>query len=92
MNKWKYFGRSGATGNVFEIYRIPANDKPFHAQSPEEVTRLKPNGDWAYDPNDNAILAELLKGDFNEVDDELTTEEVNRLYHLWITTQWPGRK
>jgi hypothetical protein len=92
MNQWRYFGRSGASGEPFEVYRIPSNGKAFNEQSPREVERLRRDGTWANDPADvDGIWREVFLGGFSESDDELTEEAVNTLFLKWSTGRWPGR-
>jgi hypothetical protein len=91
MNSWRFFGRNSGGDEIYEIYRIPANGKPFHKQHPSEVERLKRDGSWKFDPTDKAIWAEMLKGDFSETADEISEEKVGQLFSIWSKGNWPGR-
>jgi hypothetical protein len=90
---WRYFGRTSGSANIYEIYRIPDNGIPFINQDPSKhPERLRRDGSWKYDSKDNAIWNELMTGDFNQVADEISEEEVKRLFDLWTKTKWLGRE
>ena len=91
MERWRYFGRTGGFGEPFEIYRIPANQKQFAEQSRLDVQRLRRDGRWEYDPNDEGIWREVFLGGLSEHDDELSEDEVNQLFQKWLSEGWPGR-
>ena len=91
MKKWRYFGRTGGFGKPFAIYRIPANGKRFAEQSGSAVERLHRDGTWAYDPKArDGIWRELFLGGFSEALDELSDDEVERLFQEWSTGKWPS--
>jgi hypothetical protein len=81
MQTWRYFGRTGGGGSVFEIYRIPANSKLFAEQTPSDVERLRRDGTWQYEPTAvDGIWREVFLGGFSEKDDELSQADVEGLY------------
>ena len=90
MKKWRYFGRTAGGLKPFEIYRIPANGKRVSEQSEFDVERLHRDGTWAYNPKArDGILREIWTGDFSEELDEITEDEVERLFQEWSTGKWP---
>ena len=91
MTNWRFFGRTSGSGEIYEIYRIPADGKPFHEHLQSGVERLSKSGCWLYDPKDKAIWLELMKGNFVEAQDEMTKEEVAYCFEIWSKGRWPGR-
>lgn len=93
--------RHSITPSVVDRASIPAGqtrsalwgDKPFHEQLHSDVERLCRDGTWAYDPKArDGIWRELFWGGFNESQDELSEEEVGRLFQEWSTIGWPSRE
>jgi hypothetical protein len=89
---WRYFGRDSRVGNgVIEIYRCPSNGKPVHQQRLEDVHLLLKDGTWRTNMR-NALNDELLKGWFDEADDELSEQQAISYYQAWLASgRWPGR-
>jgi hypothetical protein len=87
---WRYFSRNDGF-TTYGIYRIPANGLPFIQQRHEDVERLERDGTWIYDPADNTLWHGSMNGEFSETDDEISEEEVRRLFDEWSKTKWPGR-
>ena len=90
---WRYFGRSGGSGMVFEIFRIPSElyKNKIEMRQLHAMERLLPDGDWIKDPHDKTMLNEYLSGWFDE-GDEISLEKVEELLSKWSTGNWPGRK
>jgi len=89
MDMWRYFGRSGETARIFEIYRWPANGKGLARQHLEDVHLLSTDGAWK--PNfRERLLRDLYRGWFDEDADELTEEEMKALIEKWRRDGWPG--
>ncbi len=89
--KWRYFGRvSPTTGQVFEIYRCPANAKRIQDQEMEEVQLLFNDGVWRPNFRQN-LYAEMCNGYFSETQDELSEEEAQNYVKSWQAAgKWPG--
>src|SRR5678815_5169712 len=89
---WRYFGRTGGTGEVYELYRCPANGVALFDQPGGAIHRLRKNGSWTSDPiGERAIANEEATGYFDEKSDELTEEQALHLFEEWRKHKWPGR-
>ncbi len=89
---WRYFGRDSRVGRgIIEIYRCPDNGSPLTKQRLEDIHLLLKDGTWRTNMR-NVLIDELLKGWFDEVDDEISEQEALSNYRAWLTSgQWPGR-
>lgn len=89
--QWAYFGRRGATGEVYELYRMPvAPMKPLARLAAAQ--RLHKGLFWLSAGDDPALGNELAAGDFSFVDDALSDEAAAALIADWATRpDWPGR-
>ena len=57
-----------------DIYRWPANGKPLEEQATSDVERYIGNGRWQNFQR-NRLLDEMMKGWFDDVQDEVTREQ-----------------
>lgn len=89
--RWAYFGRRGATGSVYELYRMPVGPmKPMARLAAAQ--RLRKGLYWLAAGDDPALANELASGNFSFVDDALSDEAAAALIADWATrAEWPGR-
>lgn len=86
---WRYFKRDSMTGEVYEIYRCPANGMPVEDQKHGDVYLLLEDGNWR--PNMKQVLVnEIMNGQFDDPSDEISEEEANNYYKQWKLGKWPG--
>lgn len=89
---WVYFGRTSGGGEVYEVYRIPNNGKPFIEQDREKYPeRMCRDGLWRVFPDDSALWNEHFTGDFSESIDTLSEQAVKQILDKWSKSEWPGR-
>jgi hypothetical protein len=89
-SQWKYFGRSGPDGVIYELYRLPYTDKKIRLDDIHKMERIHSDGKWVNDPKDRGLYDEMLSGWF-DYQDEISEEEANRLIDEWKEIGWPGR-
>jgi len=89
--KWRYFAQDDGF-EPYATYRVPDDGISLakHYGSPD-VQRLHSDGSWRHNPLDKQPWSGMMTGEFSEVSDEISEEEVTRLYAKWKSTKWPGR-
>jgi hypothetical protein len=90
--KWQYFGRSGCTSEIFEIYKRSYSDKKIGLLDiVNNLARIRKNGEWVHDPNDFSLFDEMREGWF-DFQDEISEELALSLITKWQASgAWPGR-
>ena len=86
---WRYFGRRGPS-QIYEIYRLPATVKRVTLDDTLRMERLRKDGSWFHNPQDQGIYREMAGGWFDD-DDEITIAHAQALVATWEQSQWPGR-
>ena len=88
---WKYFGRTGGTGAIRGIYRIPSEgyEGKFDLRHFDVMERLRQDGRWIVEPD--LPENDWMKGWFNEAD-EITADDIEALVKKWNTEGWPGNR
>jgi hypothetical protein len=91
MKNWKYFGRTAGGPSIFKICRFPDIGGDLDDQDWSRYPEwLQPDGTWKFYPDDRTISNERLTGDFDEHIDEISKEQVDELYDLWSSGEWPA--
>lgn len=89
---WRYFGRTGGGGTVYDVYRLPSERYDGKLDFPHFriMERLLSDGGWIGGQNDR-VEKDWVDGWLDE-DDEISFDAVQALIEKWKAEGWPGSK
>ena len=88
---WRYFGRTGGTGAVRGIYRMPSEGYDGTLDLPhfDAMELLRPDGRWIV--QSDLPLTDWHRGRFNAAN-EISADRVRELVEKWNAKGWPDSK
>lgn len=87
QSKWQYFPFKPMVEAV-AIYRRPYNDEKLSGNDTLAMERLCSDGSWVRDPEDKRMFDQMRSG-WLDYQDEISEEEVARLFAKWQREGWP---